>query len=153
GRRPGRAEHGPRGRPVDDGPPALADLPDAPALEVRPPGVRRPNLPPVLRGPWAPPAGLPVHRGARSGIARTRGADLPEPPHAGRTPSPGHRRPDGAPALFPARRLVGGDRGRATRAVVPPVSGRRGTARPDEGLSASDPDDAALAGGRPAHRG
>ena len=43
GRRAGRARHGPQGRPADDGPRALADLPDAPALEVRPEALRRPD--------------------------------------------------------------------------------------------------------------
>ena len=50
---PGVLEHGPAGRPADDGARALADLPDAPALEVRPEGLRRPRLRPLHAWPAA----------------------------------------------------------------------------------------------------
>ena len=146
GRRAGRTRPGcePPGRADHDGARALADLPDAPALEVRPADLRRAELHPLQPGGRSAAPGLAMDRGHRTRAATPRRAGLPQPSRAGRASPPrtGRVRTDGPPALLPPRRLVAGNRGRGARAARSALPRGRGAAGQDEGISAVDPDDA-----------
>src|SRR5262249_39472981 len=144
--------HGPPGREADDGPRALADLPDAPALEVRGPGLREARVHQVLPGRPPPPPGLAVYGGPGRRAPPARRPDLPEEAHSGGAPSPGDRGAPGPPALLPPGRLVGGDRGRGARGDGPPLPGRGRPPGEDEGLPEAHPPHEVPARGGPAHR-
>ena len=114
---PGRAGAGPPGRPDHDGARALADLPDAPALEVRPQALRRPRLHPLQPGGRPAAAGLAVRPGRSSrGLRQLDALVFPSRHALEEHRRRGIERPAGPPALLPPRRLVGGDRGRGRRA-------------------------------------
>ena len=127
-RRAGRPGARQAGDPADDRPRALADLPDAPALEVRPEAVRHaPNASAAAWPARRPPQAWRYTGADRPVAPRARRPGLPEPPRAGGAPAPGDRGADGPPAVLPARRLVGRDRGprRRARADRPALRRRR----------------------------
>ena len=112
-RRAGRPGDGAARRPDHDGARALADLPDAPALEVRPQAVRLARLRPLLARGAAAPAGLAVHRGHRARLGELDALIFPS-----RHALDEHRsRGIGAPMVhlpyFLPDGWSGGDRGRA----------------------------------------
>ena len=104
------ARAGPPGRADHDGARALADLPDAPALEVRPQALRRCRMHPLQPAGTPAAPGLAADRGDRPGTAGARRPDLPEP-----------ARPRGAPA-------AGGSTDRSsTSPISSPTTGRGGS--------------------------